>query len=128
MIDRILFLKLVKFCVVGLSGMVVDFGTTWILKEKAHINKYLANSAGFILATTSNYFLNRIWTFHSHNQQIAFEYMSFLGISVVGLALNNLIIYLLTDKLRMNFYLAKVFAIGVVTIWNFVMNYLVTFS
>jgi putative flippase GtrA len=128
MLDSVLFFKLVKFCVVGFSGMVVDFGTTWLLKEKGGINKYLANSTGFVLATTSNYFLNRIWTFHSHNQEIAFEYMSFLGISVIGLALNNFIIYLLTAKFHLNFYVAKFFAIGVVTIWNFVMNYLVTFS
>lgn len=128
MVDSVLLFKLIKFCVVGFSGMFVDFGTTWLLKEKAGANKYLANSAGFILAATSNYFLNRIWTFHSHNQQIATEYFSFIGISFIGLGINNFIIYLLTEKLHLNFYLSKLFAIGVVTIWNFVMNYLVTFN
>jgi putative flippase GtrA len=128
MIDSGLIFKLVKFCVVGFSGMFVDFGTTWLLKEKVKVNKYLANSTGFVLAATSNYFFNRIWTFHSHNQQIVTEYFSFIGISLIGLGINNLIIYLLTDKLKLNFYLSKLFAIGVVTIWNFVMNYLVTFK
>jgi putative flippase GtrA len=128
MIDSGLIFKLVKFCVVGFSGMFVDFGTTWLLKEKVKVNKYLANSTGFVLAATSNYFFNRIWTFHSHNQQIVTEYFSFIGISLIGLGINNLIIYLLTDKLKLNFYLSKLFAIGVVMIWNFVMNYLVTFK
>ncbi|MDD4922531.1 MAG: GtrA family protein [Bacteroidales bacterium] len=120
--------KLIKFCVVGFSGMFVDFGATWLLKEKVRINKYLANSTGFVLAATSNYFFNRIWTFHSQNQQIATEYFSFIGISLIGLGINNLIIYLLTEKLKLNFYVSKLFAIGVVTIWNFVMNYLITFK
>ncbi|MDD4921911.1 MAG: GtrA family protein [Bacteroidales bacterium] len=128
MIDCVLFFKLIKFCVVGFSGMFVDFGATWLLKEKARINKYLANSTGFVLAATSNYFLNRIWTFHSHNQQIATEYFSFITISLIGLGINNLIIYLLTEKFKLNFYLSKLFAIGIVTIWNFVMNYLITFK
>ncbi|OQC33736.1 MAG: GtrA-like protein [Bacteroidetes bacterium ADurb.Bin057] len=55
MIDKIFILKFIKFCVVGASGMVVDFGVTWILKEKLKVNKYIANSTGFILAATSNY-------------------------------------------------------------------------
>lgn len=128
MIDSFLILKLIKFCVVGFSGMFVDFGTTWLLKEKVKANKYLSNSTGFVLAATSNYFLNRIWTFHSHNQQIATEYFSFIGISLIGLGINNLIIYILTDKFKLNFYLSKLLAVGVVTIWNFIMNYLITFK
>jgi putative flippase GtrA len=127
MIGEDLIFKLVKFCVVGFSGMFVDFGTTWLLKEKIKVNKYLANSTGFVLAATSNYFFNRIWTFHSHNRQIAIEYFSFVGISLIGLGISNLIIYLLNEKVRLNFYLSKLFAIGAVTIWNFVMNYLITF-
>lgn len=127
MIDKVLFLKFLKFCAVGFSGMIIDFGVTWLLKEKARANKYIANSAGFILAATSNYMWNRFWTFHSENKHVATEYFSFILISLAGLAINNFIIFLLNDKLKLNFYLSKLFAIGVVTIWNFIMNYLVTF-
>lgn len=126
--DSFLLFKLFKFCVVGFSGMFVDFGTTWFLKEKAKVNKYLANSTGFILAATSNYIFNRIWTFHSQNPEIALEFFSFIGISIVGLSINNLVIYILTDKFRWNFYISKLCAIGVVTIWNFGMNYVYTFK
>ena len=127
MIDKVLLLKFVKFCVVGLSGMLIDFGTTWLLKEKIRINKYIANSTGFILAATSNYIWNRFWTFQSENKQIVTEYASFILISLAGLAINNFIIFLLNDKLKVNFYVSKLFAIGVVTLWNFIMNYLITF-
>jgi len=127
MIDNILLLKFIKFCVVGFSGMVIDFGTTWLLKERARVNKYIANSAGFVLAATSNYIWNRLWTFQSENSQIAFEYLSFIIISVIGLGINNLVIFIFSDKLKFNFYFSKLIAIGVVTIWNFIMNYLITF-
>ena len=127
MIDRMIILKFLKFCAVGFSGMLIDFGTTWLLKEKARINKYIANSTGFILAATSNYIWNRIWTFESTNSEIAVEYFSFILISVAGLGINNLVIYLLNDKMKLNFYLSKLLAIGVVTIWNFMMNFIITF-
>jgi len=107
--------------------MIVDFGTTWFLKEKIKLNKYFANSTGFMLAASSNYLFNRFWTFHSGNPHIASEYGSFILISLVGLAINNLIIYLLCEKMKINFYLSKLFAVGVVTIWNFFMNYMITF-
>jgi putative flippase GtrA len=127
MTDNLVLIKFLKFCAVGFSGMIVDFGTTWLLKEKVRINKYIANSTGFILATTSNYILNRFWTFQSGNKQIVTEYFSFIIISLAGLAINNFIIFLLNDKMKLNFYLSKLFAVGVVTIWNFMMNYLFTF-
>jgi putative flippase GtrA len=127
MIDRILIIKFLKFCAVGFSGMLIDFGTTWLLKEKIRINKYIANSTGFVLAATSNYVWNRIWTFQSENEEIAIEYFSFILIAVAGLGINNVVIYLLNDRLKINFYLSKLFAIGIVTIWNFLMNFIITF-
>ncbi len=127
MLDKTLILKFLKFCVVGFSGMVVDFGVTWLCKEKFGWNKYISNSLGFILAATNNYLWNRLWTFQSTNTNIPIEYGKFFLISVIGLIINNLTIYLLHGKLKWNFYLAKIFAIGVVTIWNFTMNYFFTF-
>jgi putative flippase GtrA len=128
MIDILFILKFLKFCAVGFSGMIIDFGTTWLLKEKLKLNKYIANSCGFVLAASSNYMLNRVWTFGSHNRRIVFEYFSFVGIAITGLVINNVIVYVLSDKLKWNFYLSKTVAVGVVTIWNFGMNFLFTFK
>lgn len=127
MINRVIILKFLKFCLVGFSGMLVDFGFTWLCKEKFKWNKYVSNSIGFVLAATNNYIWNRWWTFQSDNANIPIEYGKFFVISVIGLGLNNLVIYLLHEKLKLNFYLAKLIAIGVVTVWNFTMNYRFTF-
>ena len=127
MIDSVLIVKFLKFCVVGFSGMVVDFGTTWLCKEKFGWNKYVSNSIGFTLAATNNYLWDRLWTFRSTSAEIPIEYGKFLLIAIIGLGINNLVIYLLHDKLKLNFYLSKLIAIGIVTIWNFTMNYFFTF-
>ena len=99
-----------------------------MLKEKLRLNKYIANSTGFICAATTNWLLNRIWTFQSHDPQISRQYLLFLAISLIGLGINNGIIYLLADRGKLNFYLSKLLAIGVVTIWNFLMNFFFTFN
>ena len=123
-----MFLQFIKFCVVGGTGVVVDFGITFLFKEKLKLNKYIANSLGFMAAASTNYLLNRWWTFRSHDPEVAQQYVQFVGISAIGLILNNIIIYLLNDKARLNFYLSKLIAIGLVTLWNFFMNYYFTFT
>lgn len=120
--------KFLKFGLVGASGFVLDFAITYWLKEKVRLNKYFANSTGFVLAATSNYFFNRFWTFVSSNPDIQSEYTRFIIISIIGLGLNNFIIYLLTSRFSANFYLSKVIAIIIVTGWNFTMNYLYNFK
>jgi len=126
-IDKFFILKFLKFGAVGFSGVFVDFGVTYLFKEIIKINKYVSNAIGFICAATSNYILNRIWTFQSENADVATEYGKFMLVSAIGLGINSLTLYILTDKLKWNFYLSKIFAIGMATLWNFFANLLFTF-
>lgn len=123
-----LLIKFLKFGMVGFSGLFVDFGLTYLFKEKFHTQKYVANAIGFMSAATSNYMLNRVWTFQSENPNVAFEYTEFILISLIGLFINTIILWMLVSKWRINFYLSKVFAIAVVTIWNFLANLMITFA
>ena len=120
--------KFLKFSVVGFSGVFVNFGVTWLCKELFKLNKYLSNILGFIFAATTNYLLNRWWTFQSANPQVGAEYAKYFVVSLVGLGIDTLTVYLLNGKLKWNFYLSKVFAIGAATLWNFFGNLLFTFS
>lgn len=120
--------KFLKFGVVGFSGVFVDFGITWLCREKIKLNQYLANSTGFLCAVISNYILNRIWTFHSQDPSVMMQFSKFLLASLIGLAINNGIIYLFNERGKVNFYVAKLVATGVVTLWNFWANYTFTFN
>jgi putative flippase GtrA len=121
-------IKFLKFGIVGFTGLFVDFGFTYLCKEILKIHKYVSNSIGFTIAASSNYIINRIWTFKSDDPNIAVEYTEFLVISLVGLGINNLILWFLVSRFKMNFYLGKLIAIGFVTIWNFLANYFITFA
>ena len=122
------FLKFIKFSLVGFSGIFVDFGTTFVCKELLRIQKYVANTCGFILAATSNFFLNRIWTFHSTNPNVMMEFTRFFLIALIGLMINLLIIWAMNGKLKVNFYLSKLAATVLVTLWNFLINAYYTFA
>ena len=123
-----IFWKIIKFGVVGGLGLVIDFGLTYLAKEKLNINKYVANAIGFTAAATTNFFLNKRWTFHDTSPEVLNQYTLFFGIALVGLGLNQLILFVLHRYFKTNFYGAKLVATGLVVFWNFAMNYLITFS
>jgi putative flippase GtrA len=128
MMSNELIWKFLKFGVVGFTGLLVDFGITWLLKERLKLNAYVASSTGFTCAVINNYLLNRIWTFENHDPQVAVQFGKFVVVSAVGLVLNNSIIYLLKERFGFNFYVAKLVATAVVLLWNFWANLQFTFK
>jgi putative flippase GtrA len=123
-----LFVKFLRFGIVGISGMVIDFGVTSFIKEVLEEKRYLANSIGFTLAATSNFTLNRFWTFNNTSPEVIVQFFQFFIVSVLGLLLNNLIVYFFSDyKFNLNFYISKGIATLLVFFWNFLMNTLFIF-
>jgi putative flippase GtrA len=128
MLTDAVIVKLIRFMLVGMGGTLLDFGTTFLLKERIKFNKYLANSIGFLTAGTSNYIFNRIWAFKNDSPQVLEQYLVFISISLVGLGILNLSVWFLHDKWNWNFYVSKVLALFVVLAWTFSAHYLITFS
>ena len=120
--------RLLKFAVVGVSGMAIDFSVTWIGKEKLQLNKYLSNSLGFCCAVINNFFWNRYWAFAGSSQPLAGQFAKFALVSLTGLLLNNLLLYLLVKYSKSNFYILKLVVIGLVFFWNYCINFLFTFN
>ncbi len=123
-----IFSVFIKFGIVGFSSFIIDFSITYLLKEKIKINKFLANTTGFLIAATFNFFMNRLWTFKSQELDVTAQFLKFMAIASVGLLINNGIIYLFNDKFRVNFYISKILAVIVVMFYNFSMNLLITFT
>lgn len=121
------FRQFVKFCIVGASGTAVDWIVYFILNRWFLVFYLLAKALSFILAAINNYIWNRIWTFGSHEKHIAIEFGKFFIVSLVGLGLNILIMYLAVDKLKFNDFWGLVLATASVMMWNFLANKFWTF-
>lgn len=120
--------KALRFFVVGLLGSAIDFGFTYLFKERLKVNKFVSNAIGFILAATTCFFLNKYWTYVSQTPLAWKEYLIFLTVSLIGLGINTLTLFLFNEKAKMKFYLSKCFAIMVAGVWNFLANLLITFA
>ena len=122
------FFKLIKFGIVGFLGLCIDFGITYMLKEKLRVNKYIANTCGFSVAVVNNFCLNKFWTFNNTNTAAwKLQLARFVLFALIGLGINNVLLYFFHEKLNIKFYQAKGFSIVCVFFWNFFTNLLYNF-
>jgi putative flippase GtrA len=59
---------------------------------------------------------------------VGVQFAKFAVIALIGLGMNNAIIYFLNEKRNVRFYMSKLIATGVVMLWNFGANVMFTFG
>lgn len=91
--------QFILFCVVGTSGMAVDLTTLFIARESAGLPFRYARVIGVIAAMTTNFFLNRKYTFsEGRDRGASAQYVLFLLVSAVGFSVNWLISVFLVEN------------------------------
>ena len=120
-------LQLGRFCAVGLSGFVVNLGVYALLVHGAGLHYLLAATGSFLVAVTSNYTWNRLWTFRRQRGHVGYQGLRFFVVSTFALGANLLVLYLLV-KLGVDKLPAQAAAIVLVTPLNFVGNKLWSFG
>ncbi|MGK9118610.1 GtrA family protein [Olivibacter jilunii] len=119
--------KVTKFAIAGGVGFTIDFLFTWLFREQIGLNQYAANGIGFSMAVLNNFYLNKFWTFNNKSS-VSLQFGYFIFFSLVGLALNTFLLFCFVHYCKLNFYLSKCLAIGLVFIWNFLVNNFITFK
>ena len=90
-------LQLIRFCLVGASGYVVNLAVYTLLLKAGDVHYLLAATGSFLVAVTSNYTWNRLWTFRGQRGHVAYQGLRFLVVSTIALAANLVILHLLVD-------------------------------
>lgn len=120
-------LRLVKFCLVGLSGVVVGLGTLKLFTDVVGIHYVVSALIAQITSVTSNFILNRIWTFGDRPKintplNIAREWFKYLISSSLALGVNLGVLALLTEVFGLYYIISSLFAIAVATPLNFLVS------
>jgi putative flippase GtrA len=119
-------IQLAKFCMVGATGYAVNLAVFALLVHGFGIHYLVAAVCSFLVAVTSNYVWNRLWTFRHQRGAVEYQGLRFLLVSTVALAGNlgflSGLVALGVPKVP-----AQAAAIALVTPWNFVANKLWSF-
>jgi dolichol-phosphate mannosyltransferase len=118
--------QLVKFCVVGATGYVVNLAVYTALLEGAGLHYVPAAIGSFLVAVTNNYAWNRLWTFRGQRGHVVFQGLRFLVVSTIALGANLLVLHLLVQA-GLGEVVSQALAIMLVTPVNFVGNKLWSF-
>lgn len=124
-----LLLQFLRYSVVGGIAFVVDYGTLYLLTEFLGLHYLISAAIAFILGLICNYCLSTKWVFgESRIRSRWAEFIGFALIGVVGLGLNELIIYVSTDILGIHYMIGKIASTFIVFIWNFLARRFILFK
>ena len=77
--------QLILFGIVGIIGMAFDLSIVTFLREGFAIDTRVCSLISFPFAVTSNYILNRKFTFQSNDDEFLFGYIKFFAVNIFGL-------------------------------------------
>jgi dolichol-phosphate mannosyltransferase len=118
--------QLLKFCVVGASGYVVNLSVYALLVRGFDVQYLAAAVCSFVVAVANNYAWNRMWTFRGERGHFYYQGLRFLIVSWCALAANLLVLRGLV-ALDLDKVAAQAIAIVFVTPINFLGNKLWSF-
>ena len=119
--------QFIRYVFVGGGATVVQWGLLVVLKEFCGMNANIANAIGFIGGLIFNYVISTLWVFdNSAVKNKAAEFTAFALIGVVGLGINQGIIWLFDKTLAERKVFGAEATGGVIPIdlskWNFSLN------
>lgn len=113
-------MQFIKYFGVALVGYVFDLGIMILLHELLDIHYLIAATCGFIVGLFVVYILSNRYVFgQSKIQSKSAEFGLFALIGLVGLGILNLLMWIFTDYLLLNYIVSKIFATAFVYMWNF---------
>ncbi len=113
--------QIVRFAVVGGSAFVIDYGIMVLLTEAFGVNYFISSAVSFSVSVIFNYLLSVHWVFNvTDDRSQTQDFMVFIILSVIGLGINQFIMWVAVDKLHIFYMLSKIGATGVVMVYNFI--------
>jgi putative flippase GtrA len=113
--------QLLRFCVVGGSGYVVNILVYTGLLNLVDFHYLGAAVGAFVVAWTNNFVLNKYWTFKRSQLSVWSQALRYLTVSLAALGLNLAILYALVEA-DLHKVAAQALAIVLVTPVSFLLT------
>lgn len=114
-----LLIQIFKFVIVGGIATLIDFILLFVFKELIHLQVIVSNTLSFCISLIYNYIASVKWVFDVNREKDPKKnFLIFLIFSIIGLAINDFIMYLLINKLST--FISKIIATAIVMVFNFI--------
>ena len=123
--------RLLKFGIVGATGVGANMGALYLLAELARIPYYLGSPIAIELSILTNFWMNLVWTWRDRSEAGTLWtkiWRYHVGAGLTAVLGNYLILVGLTALFGINYLISNLVGIGVGTLSNFVINDVWTFK
>jgi putative flippase GtrA len=120
--------QLLKFCLVGGSGYVVNLCVFALCVKAVGLHHLVAATAAFVVAVTNNFWWNRHWTFEAGSGHAGFQAARFFMVSVAAFLFAATVLELLVSVAELPEVMAQAISIAAATPLNFIGNKMWSFS
>lgn len=114
--------QILKFGVVGSIAFIIDYSVLFVCTEFIGIYYLISSLISFLISTFFNYKASMIWIFYSNDNNShkkTNKFCIFLILSIIGLLINQSLMYLGSEKIHLHYMMTKIFATIVVMFFNF---------
>ena len=113
--------QLFKFGIVGIICFLIDYALLYVLTEYVNIHYLVSSIISFSISTIVNYILSIRWVFDVNkesNKKV--QFILFWVLSIIGLILNAIIMWIGVEKVHINYLIVKIIATAIVMCFNFI--------
>ncbi len=115
-----------KFGIVGVLCFGIDYGLMIFLTEVGGIPYLVSSGISFSVSVMVNYILSLTFVFETDkNKNKIVEFLIFIMLSVIGLGINQILMWVCVDKLHVHYMISKIGVTGVVMLYNFITRKLI---
>ena len=113
--------QFMKFGIVGVIAFVIDYGFMVLLTEVFGVPYLISTTVSFIISVIFNYFASmRFVLKRKDDMSRRREFIIFVVLSVIGLVINDVFMWLMVDFLFIDYRISKIVVTFIVAVWNFV--------
>ncbi len=116
-----LLIQIFKFGIVGVVATIIDFAFLYFFRDLCNFPLLVSNTLSFIISLMYNYWASMTFVFDINKEKDKKKnFILFVVFSIIGLGINNLIVWIGEEVLHIYYLLGKVLATAIVMIFNFI--------
>lgn len=128
--NNVLHVRVMKFAVVGLSGVLVNMTVLFFFTEILRITYWVSGIIAIEISIIGNFILNDLWTWRDRaKKRLLHRFTQYhISVGLTAILFNWLLLIILTEVFTVYYLLSNLIGIIVGTVSNYILNDIWTFG
>ena len=122
--------QIFKFMIVGIGNALLLLLLTMLFTEYLNIYYLISSIIAYEITIITGFIANEYWTFVkiTKTKTVYVRFVKYNVFYFIGLIINSILVFVLTDLFEINYSWSQIFAIGIVFVFNFITSKKISFK